>query len=75
MPFYCVWTKEGIDPDMYWMQADTEQQARALVATNVPGAAAAASADRFYSAVSTSKKPPRDFIHCRLYGPIPIVRR
>lgn len=30
MPFYCVWAKEGTGPDMYWVQANTEQQARAL---------------------------------------------
>jgi hypothetical protein len=58
----------------YWLHADSEPQARTLVALNVPSAANARDAALFDCLLDDTKTPPDGLIHSDSEGPIPIAR-
>ena len=74
---YHISRQEDVDADSYWVCADTKEQARRLIASNIPLAADAENGDIFDCDVDSnaSKRPPEGFIHRRLHGPVAIKKR
>ena len=75
MPYYCVQSRAAAGPMRnYWVDADSEGQARTLVALNVSSAANARDAALFDCLLDDTKTPPKGVIHSDSEGPIRIIR-
>jgi hypothetical protein len=59
----------------YWIDAESAEQARTLVALNVPAAANARDTTLFDCLVDDTKRPPEGVIYCASEGPLAITRK
>lgn len=76
MPNFCVQARDGVNAERYWVRAETDEQARRLVALNVGGPAAAAEdVSKFACIEDVTKTPPPSFIYRSEHGPVAIERR
>jgi len=76
LPNFCIQARDGADTERYWVNADSEKQARRLVALNSIGLAAAAEDTRSFSCIEdATKTPPPTSIYRGDFGPIVIERR
>ena len=75
MPHLNLWSKDDEAAESYWVLASSDKEARLLVSLNVDEAPDAQDPDRFECVVNDDKKPPREFIYRRLYGPVPVMKR
>ncbi len=75
VPYFNLWPKDDVSADSYWVLASSDKEARMLVSLNVNEAAAALDPFKFDCVFNDTKKPPPEFIHRRLYGPVPILTR
>ncbi len=75
MPYFNLWPRDEVSAESYWVLASSEKEARMLVSLNVDEAADALDPVKFTCLVNDTKKPPPEFIHRRLHGPIPILTR
>jgi len=67
--FYQVWTRADDAGQVYWVSAESEKQARRLVALNAGDEAREAEdARKFGCRPSTEKMPPPGVIYTRLNG-------
>jgi hypothetical protein len=74
MKTFCIWLAEDETGEAYWLQAESDKDARRLLALNVSEAAGAEDAAKFECHPDKAKSPPAGFIHRRLYGPVAIER-
>jgi hypothetical protein len=72
MPCYCVRPKGHAEGEAYWLLAESESEARRLIAINVGEAHDAEDMTKFECAESTEKHPPNGIIYRRIQGPIAI---
>ena len=73
---FCLFVKDAINAERFWVRADDEQQARRLVALNVGGLAAAAEDTSKFSCIEdTTKTPPPSFIYCSGQSAVRIEKR
>ncbi|HMR29755.1 MAG TPA: hypothetical protein PKA13_02550 [Geminicoccaceae bacterium] len=76
MPHYHVWSIEDSYRESYWVLADSEEQARRLVALNVDGdAATATDPKRYRCTLSDERNPPFGVIYRGMGGTFTIERR
>ena len=75
MPYYSVQSRAGTGPmRTYWIEAESVEQARTLVALNAPAAANARDAKLFDCLEDDTKRPPEGLIYSDSDGPIAIKR-
>jgi hypothetical protein len=75
MPCYRLSPKHPFDGDTYWLLAATPEEARRLVARNVPQAATANDMRRWACVLDASKSPPGSVIVCALQEPVAVTCR
>lgn len=75
MPHYRITPRKDEDPESYWVLAESEEEARRLVALNVEQAREAEDASRFECELGTEKQPPFGMIYRRFHGPLTIEVR
>jgi len=76
VPNFCMFATNDAVAERYWVRAESEAQARRLVALNVGGPAAAAEdASKFTCIEDTTKTPPPTFIYRSKHGSVTIEKR
>jgi hypothetical protein len=76
MSNFCIFATDQANAERYWVRAESDEQARHLVALNVGGAAAGAEdASKFTCVEDTTKTPPPSFIYCSAHGPVAVEKR
>ena len=75
MRYFNLWPRDEVAAESYWVLASSDNEARLLVSLNVDEAADALDPVKFTCVVDDTKKPPPEFIHRRLRGPIAILTR
>ena len=75
MPNFCIQAVGGADTERYWVNAESEREARRLVALNAVGLAAAEDVSLFSCVQDVTKTPPATSIYRSDFGPIVIERR
>ena len=74
MQCFYVYPISDDDADSYWVNAESEKDARQLVALNVSDAPGASDPDKFGCELNSQKQPPHGLIYRRLKGPVAIQR-
>jgi hypothetical protein len=59
--------------DSYWVQADSGDEARQMIAKSIPEAAEAEDEEKYTCRMSSTQTPPYGLIYRRLGGPVPIA--
>jgi hypothetical protein len=75
MPHYHIWPKDEPLGEAYWVFAASPDEARRLVARNVPDATEAEDTAKFLCRQSAEKMPPAHHIYRRLKGALRIEQR
>ena len=70
MPCYRLQLHGREQGEAYWLAAESERDARRLLAANVAEAGQAEDASRFDCEISAERRPPAGLIHRRFGGPI-----
>jgi len=73
--YYSVWAKDDDAGEVYWVSAESETEARRLVALNAELARDAEDASKFECDLDRDKRPPFGMIYRRLHGPLTIEKR
>lgn len=72
---YILFRPQEVNDDEWWVLADSPEQARRLVALNVPEAAQAEDLKVFDCVQNANKGPPPGVIYSKLNGTFTIKRR
>ena len=75
MPHYRITLRDDDHAEVYWVLADSDEDARRLVALNAEQACEAQNEHRFECEPGNEKQPPFGIIYRRYNGPLAIEVR